>query len=103
MKTTDVDEQWGFVLQHSDEHVRRIAQRASQEPSLRCLFPYTSMSNLRFSTTSAYPYTALPYVLTATSAGGDEARDADNRPLAEGDLEIVIPAVVAAIRRYPAR
>lgn len=99
MTTNEFDKQWAFVLNHPDEHIRRIAERASREPSLRRLFPYTSMSNLRFSATSAYPYTALPYVLTSTSASRYEARDADNRPLAEGDLEVVIPAVVEAIRR----
>ena len=56
------------------------------------------MSNLRFSSTSEYPYDSLPYVLTASVMGRYEARDADNRPLAAGDLEIVIPVVVQAIR-----
>lgn len=98
MASKVIDDQWEFMLQHPDHHVRRIAERASREPLLRRLFPYTSMSNLRFSTTSEYPVAGLPYVLKVTSGGGYEARDADNRPLAEGDLKVVIPAVVEAIR-----
>lgn len=91
------EEQWAFVLSDTDEHVRHIAERASREPSLRRLFPYPSMSNLHFSTTNKYPYDPLPYVLTATGPEPYEARDADNRPLAEGDLETVIATVVRAI------
>ena len=101
MTTSKFDEQWLFVLNHSDEHIQQIAERAFKEPSLRCLFPYPSMSNLRFSKTSEYPYDNLPYILSASDAARYEVRDADNRPLAEGDLEIVIPALVGAIRSRP--
>lgn len=97
MTPTLFDDQWTFVLNHPDEHVRRIAERASREPVLRRLFPYSSMSNLRFRTTAEYPYDPLPYVLTAGVLGRYEVRDANNRPLAEGDLEIVIPALVRAL------
>ena len=98
MSHAQFDEQWAFVLNHPDEHVRRIAERASREPVLRRLFPYASLSNLRFSTTSTYPYSQLPYILTAKIAGRYEARDVDNRPLEEGDLDVVIAAVVRAIQ-----
>ncbi|MBN8613814.1 MAG: hypothetical protein J0L92_24675 [Deltaproteobacteria bacterium] len=92
------DYQWQFVLNHELEDVRRIAEHASREPALRRLFPYSSLSNLRFSTRSEYPYDSLPWVETV-DAGRYRARDADNRPLAEGDLQIVVmPAVVRAVR-----
>jgi hypothetical protein len=96
MGNSEYDKQWEFVLTHPDENVRRIAERASREPALRRLFPYASLSNLRFSRTDAYPYDPLPYVLTVQD-GHYEARAANNQPLGEGDLEAVIPVVVRAI------
>jgi hypothetical protein len=44
-----IDEQWAFVINHQEERVRRIAERAAREPVLRGLFPYSSMANLKFS------------------------------------------------------
>lgn len=92
------DEQWRFVLSHEDVHVRRIAERAVEEPTLRALFPYVSLSNLRFSVRTEYPYDPLPHVLTNSFEGVYEARDWDNRPLAKGDLGEVVPAVARAVR-----
>ncbi|SRR6266542_2953446 len=93
-----IDDQWHFVLHHTDEHVRRIAERASRMPGLRELFPYPSLSNLRFSRKTEYPYDEMPYVLTVKSEPATyEARGPDNRKLAEGNLDVVIAAVWRAI------
>ncbi len=44
-----IDEQGAFVLQKDDEDALRIAARAYREPVLRGFFPYTNLSNLKFS------------------------------------------------------
>ncbi len=90
----DFEAAWQFVLEHERESIRRIAERAYQEPMLRRLYPYTSLDNLHFSHHSDYPYSSLPYVLTADRY---EARAADHRPLAEGSLDDVVKAVVEAL------
>src|SRR4051812_46749040 len=91
-------EQWAFVLEHRDQRVRRAAQRAFEDPTLRQLFPYSSMSNLRFSRTSEYPYDSLPYVRAGENPDEYEARDVDNRPLAEGNIDLVVRTVAATIQ-----
>lgn len=97
MRSLPFEDQWAFVLQHPNERVRRIAERASREPKLRELFPYWSMNNLRFSATSKYPYEPLPYILFREEGDSYEARAADNQPIAEGDLETVVEAIVREI------
>ncbi len=55
MRSLPFEDQWALVLQHPNERVRRIAERASHEPKLCELFPYWSVNNLHFSATSKYP------------------------------------------------
>jgi hypothetical protein len=87
----NIDQQWNFVLNHSDEEIRRIAEKASREPSLRRLFPYPSMRNLRFSKVAAtYPYDPMPYILTEVPGERYQVRDEDNRPVTEGNLGEVV-------------
>jgi hypothetical protein len=93
------EEQWEFVLNHPNSHVRTIAQRASREPVFRRRFPYASLNNLRFSTKTEYPYDLLPYVRRVTELGRYEARAGDNEPLAAGDLETIIGVVAAAMSK----
>lgn len=94
-----VNEQWAVLLSDADQHVRKIATLASQEPELRRLFPFASLSNVRFSRTTSYPFDFdLPFILT-TPAGSYEARDGDNSPLGSGDLPGVIKLVVEALKR----
>ena len=81
-----VQRKWDELLADTNEHVRRIADRAAREPELRRLFPLASLSNLRFSRVTSYPYDLdLPYILT-TPRGEYEARAGNNAPLGTGDL-----------------
>jgi hypothetical protein len=93
----EIEQQWAFMLSHSEERVSALARRASEEPALRGLFPYNSLFNLRFSRKTQYPYDALPWVESRTP-DTYWARGSDNRPLVAGDLDVVIAAVVEAIR-----
>jgi hypothetical protein len=86
----DIERQWQFVLNQSDPCIVRIAERASREPKLRRLFPYPSMTNLRFSRSATYPYDPMPYILTDVPGLRYEVRDADNKPLAQGTLDEVV-------------
>ena len=86
----EIQRQWDFVLNHPEEDIRRIAERASKEPALRRLFPYVSMRNLRFSRATTYPYDPLPYILTVEPGDRYEARAPDNAPLFTGSLEEVV-------------
>ena len=89
-----VEAEWQRLVEHDNEpHVRAIASCASREPVLRRLFPFASLRNLRFSTTSEWPYDFdLPYVLT-TPLDGYEARDGDGAPLLHGALDEVVATV----------
>jgi len=87
----DKERQWEFVLNHSDEEIRRMARSAVDEPALRPLFPYPSMRSLRFSRVSTeYPYDPMPYIRTEDPGESYELRDVDNRPLMKGSLDDVI-------------
>jgi hypothetical protein len=97
MTNEEFEKQWAFVLHHHEPHVRRIAERAAVEPILRALYPYASLRNLRFSTTSVYPFDLLPYVLTNEFEERYEARDFDNRPIAVGSIDVAVAAVVRAM------
>jgi hypothetical protein len=56
---TEVDWAWTRLIEDSSASAatRALIHRASQEPILRRLFPYTSMDNLCFSHCTGYPYT----------------------------------------------
>lgn len=93
----EVDRQWALLLSHSDEWVRRLAERAFQEPLLRSLFPYASLRNLRFSHVTEYPYDPMPYIETVEEPVGPvyfRLRAANNRPLAAGTLDAMVSALV---------
>jgi hypothetical protein len=93
----EFDSKWAEMLSDSDEHIRRIAERAFREPSLRRLFPFASHSNLKFSRRAEYPYNVdIPYVLTKPS-GQYEARTGDHALLGCGDVDAVIELVVNAL------
>lgn len=77
-------------MNHSDDEIRRIADRAAKEPILRSLFPYPSMQNLRFSRSTTYPYDHMPYILTVVPGDCYEVRGGDNEPLAVGNLDQVV-------------
>ena|SRR5882762_6357303 len=90
-----IEEQWEFLLKKDDEDARRVATRAYQEPALRKLFPYTSMSNLKFSKKVEHPYDALPYIYVIKDEPRRyQVRAADHRPLLEGGLDAVVTALV---------
>ncbi len=93
----EIEKQWDFILTHDDPRVRALAQRASEEPVLRALFPYNSLFNLRFSRKTEYPDDAMPWV-ESCALDTYWARGSDNRPLVAGDIDVVIVAVVEAIR-----
>lgn len=99
-------EDWARVLAAPDEHVRRLALRASREPILRALFPYLSLQQLRFSVATEYPYDALPYIHFDSFSGRYEVRDWDRRPVAGGELEDLVavlrPLMEARLRERPA-
>ena len=85
-----IEQQWAFVTAHPDSTVRGIAERAAEEPTLRALFPYASMSNLKFSRTTTYPYDPMPYILTVEPGQRYEVRGADNAPIASGTLDDMV-------------
>lgn len=94
-----IERQWQFVLNHADDVVRAIAERASAEPVLRKLFPYSSMRNLRFSHVVDYPYDPMPFILTDEPGARYELRDLDNRPLLAGNLDEVVVAIARLIEQ----
>jgi hypothetical protein len=97
--TETIEAQWEMLLRHSDEHIRRLAGRAIQEPVLRGLFPFASHSDLRFSRKTSYPFDfGFPFVLT-TPSGRYEARDGDTSLLGAGDVDAVIELVAGALKR----
>lgn len=98
--TRAITEAWEFIQTRAHGRVRAVAQRAAQEPTLRALYPFQSLNWLRFSRATSYPYDFLPYV-SAEGTTDFEARDAENRVLARGNLETVIAAVVKAIDQLP--
>jgi len=76
-----------------------IATRVYEEPSLRRLFYYSSMSDLRFTRSPGYPYDPQPFIhAIETEPRTYELRDADVRPLLEGSLDTVVAAIVPLIR-----
>jgi hypothetical protein len=96
-----VDQQWDFVLSHSDEEIRRIATRASHEPVLRRLFPYPSMRNPRFSMKVDYPYDPMPYICTEVPGERYQVRAADNAPIMQGALADVVQELTGLLSREP--
>jgi hypothetical protein len=97
MDTEKFSDDWHRLLRDSDHHIRAIAAEARQYDTLAQLFPFASLSNLRFSRTSVYPYDLdLAYVLTRPD-GSYEARGGDNRPLGSGSLEYVTRLVARAV------
>lgn len=98
MQDPAIEQRWNYMLNHPDEHVRAVAARASREPLLRALFPYTSIETLfRFSKVTEYPYDRLPFVRVNRYERRFEVCDWDNRPLAVGDLHEVMPVLVRAV------
>lgn len=89
--------QWKLLLDRADPELRRMAARAAEEPSLWALFPYMSLSRLRFSRSTTYPYEAMPYIRPLIAGSVYELRDAENRPITVGSLDYVVRALVRQI------
>ena len=86
---SDTDAQWARILADGDLEIRRIAYRVVREPSIRRLFPYVSMHNLRFRS-AAPPFAEHPYILTESEGERYQLRDMFNTPLAQGGLDEVV-------------
>jgi hypothetical protein len=83
-----IDEQWAALLKDAPADLRPLIERASREPVVRAVFPFTSHSDLRFAKRPEFRFGDLPYVATSPRYG-HSVRDADGRPLFWGDAERV--------------
>jgi hypothetical protein len=95
-----VDGQWACLLETADPAVRLMAEAALGQPMLRRLFPYQSMSRLRFSRTMDYPYDPFPYIRKSHEEESYfEVRDANNRVMFSGPLAAAVVVLADAMSR----
>lgn len=92
----EIEARWAWIVGHDDPIVRSAARLAERYPSLRRMFPFASLRNLRFSCATTYPYNwDLPFV----RCDGErfQAVGHDSSVLSEGALEDVIARVASAM------
>jgi hypothetical protein len=79
--------------------VALFAEHASNEPTLRQLFPYTSLMSLQFSRWVGYPYSYDLPSANPTSRTGERLviRDAHDAEIGEGDVREAVQLLVEAL------
>ncbi|MFO0550977.1 MAG: DUF6193 family natural product biosynthesis protein [Polyangiaceae bacterium] len=98
MTAPSIEEVWLSVLQQEQVRLRRAVEAANQAPLLATLYPFFSANWLRFTRVFEWPYEFMPFI-SAEGLPDDPYRalDADHNVLISGGLDIVVPAVSAAI------
>ena len=83
---------WARLVLDDDPIIRRTAIEAAKYPSLRRMYPFASLQNLRFSRRTQHPFELrLPHI--RYEFGRFHAVDSDGNILLTGDLEVVVARV----------
>lgn len=95
----EVEWTWKHMLESTTRSEATLAaiRRASQEPALRCLFPYTSMFTLCFSRCTGYPYTHDILSISPVGDGRYGVGSPHEDPTNSHDLETAIALVLASL------
>jgi hypothetical protein len=93
----EVEWKWQQMLSNTShsEELRLAVLRASENPRLRMLFPYTSLFTLCFSRCTGYPFTQDVPCITPTGPGQFSVTHMNEEPIGKGDIGTCIDLVVA--------
>ncbi|GAA4556645.1 DUF6193 family natural product biosynthesis protein [Planotetraspora kaengkrachanensis] len=100
-----VASEWQYMLKDAQDsnwpEYLALIEAAHAEPKLRQLYPYTSHWSLRFSTTTAYPFSPDFVCLVASQGGTYSVRAHWGGPVL-AEVATAKEAVSMAVRRLPA-
>jgi hypothetical protein len=95
----EVEWKWQNMLSNTShsEDLRLAVLRASENPKLRKLFPYTSLFTLCFSRCTGYPFTRDIPCVTPIGPGQFSVTHMNEETIGTGDIDTCIDLVVARL------